>query len=73
MEDTKMNERIEELAKQAGYKHPDAVGMIEDYAYFDYEKFAKLLIKECANRIDYWESRQGEHCDDLMKHFGVEE
>ena len=37
------------------------------------EKFAELIVKECAKRIDYWESRQGEHCDDLLKHFGVEE
>jgi len=44
-----MNERIEKLAEQAGYKHPDAVGTSEDYAYFDHEKFAELIVKECAN------------------------
>ncbi len=36
-------------------------------------KFAELIVRECAQRIDYWESRQGEHADDLLKHFGVEE
>jgi len=40
---------------------------------FSKEKFAELIVKECAKRIDYWESRQGEHCDDLLKHFGVAE
>jgi cupin superfamily acireductone dioxygenase involved in methionine salvage len=42
-----MNERIQELAEQAGYKHPDAVGTCEDYAYFDHEKFAELIVREC--------------------------
>jgi hypothetical protein len=32
-----------------------------------------LIVRECAKRVDYWESRQGEHADDLLKHFGVEE
>ena len=35
------------------------------------EKFAELIVKECAQRVDYWESRQGEHTEDLLKHFGV--
>lgn len=46
-----MNERIKLLAEQAGYKHPDAVGMIEDYAYFDHEKFAELIVKECIQTL----------------------
>jgi len=36
------------------------------------EKFAELIVRECAKRVDYWESRQGEHTDDILKHFGVE-
>lgn len=36
-------------------------------------KFAELIVRECAKRVDYWESRQGEHTEDLLKHFGVEE
>ena len=63
-----MNQRIEEFAKQCyvktGSHHTD---------HFEYWKFAELIVKECANRIDYWESRQGEHSDDLLKHFGVGE
>ena len=43
-----MNERIEALAKQARYKYPDAVGLCEDYAYFDHEKFAELIVRECV-------------------------
>jgi hypothetical protein len=36
-------DEIIEMAKQAGYKHPDAVGRCEDFAYFDLEAFAKLV------------------------------
>lgn len=46
-----MNERILELAKEAGYKHPDAVGSCEDYAYFDHAKFAELIIQECTQLL----------------------
>jgi hypothetical protein len=65
-----MNERIKELAEQAGiYK----LNLSDETEYWIMEKFAELIVRECAKRIDYWESRQGEHCDDLLKHFGVEE
>ena len=67
-----MNERIDKLAEQAGYKHPDAVGRCEDYAYFDHEKFAELIVKECADVADqnggFWRG-----CGMTVKrHFGVE-
>jgi hypothetical protein len=65
-----MNERIRELAKQAGiYK----LNLSDETEYWIMEKFAELIVKECAKRVDYWESRQGEHTDDILKHFGVEE
>ena len=38
----------------------------------DRSRFAELIVRECAKRVDYWESRQGEHTEDLLKHFGVE-
>ena len=58
-----MNQRIKELALEC----------YSPYSNFDHERFAELIVRECAQRIDYWESRQGEHTDDLLKHFGVEE
>ena len=64
-----MNQRIRELAEQAGWMMGDEVEGFNTRL----EKFAELIVRECANRIDYWESRQGEHSDDLLKHFGVEE
>ena len=68
-----MNQRIKLLAEQAGIVIP------EDSEYNGHiyrntiEKFARLIVRECAQRVDYWESRQGEHTEDLLKHFGVEE
>jgi len=66
-----MNEKIKQLAEQAGYL-PDMFG-IGHWDMPECQKFAELIVRECAKRVDYWESRQGEHADDLLKHFGVEE
>jgi len=74
-----MNERIKELALQSQLVYETTDGKVynswEDYVDLtEYvEKFAELIVRECAKRVDYWESRQGEHADDLLKHFGVEE
>jgi hypothetical protein len=58
-----MNERIRELY----YECQDESQSTEQC----YQKFAELIVLECAKRVDYWESRQGEHTEDLLKHFGV--
>jgi hypothetical protein len=76
-----MNKRIKELAEQAGVfegvftKHGGVPCDLKGYGMLADEmaKFAELIVRECAKRVDYWESRQGEHADDLLKHFGVEE
>ena len=72
-----MNERIRELAEQAGLRFTQLMSNpmvpVVDGKETDLEKFAELIVRECAKRVDYWESRQGEHADDLLKHFGVKE
>ena len=75
-----MNIRIKELAEQAWDSLIDEMGDVyrEDGINWDFlhaydKRYAELIVRECANRIDYWESRQGEHSNDLLKHFGVEE
>ena len=70
-----MNERIYTLAEQTGATrwNDELNGNSIDFSPEQFEKFAELIVKECAQRIDYWESRQGEHCEDLLKHFGVTE
>ena len=77
-----MNERIKELAKEAGYKHPEAVGSCEDYAYFDHEKFAEVIVQKCVSivalhGITNFENRDiSWACENIVKevkeHFGVE-
>ena len=39
-------EEIIEMARQCGYKNPDAVGSCEDFAYFNLETFAKLVAEK---------------------------
>ena len=77
-----MNKRIiminEEAIKYAQESLNDIAvvnksGIMYNYNDLYTEKFAELIVQECAKRVDYWESRQGEHADDLLKHFGVEE
>jgi len=58
-----MNDRIRELYLESLDESQST--------QFCYQKFAKLIVKECAKRVDYWESRQGEHSEDLLNHFGV--
>ena len=40
-----MNERIKELAEQAGSTHKTSLGVYQFYAY-EIEQFAELIIKE---------------------------
>ena len=63
-----MNERIRELAEQAGF---DAVSMVAFDIGQDLEKFAELIVKECiaVHEDDYGVDIIG---DVLKKHFGVE-
>jgi len=60
-----MNERIKQLAEQCGH-YSDYEGWI-----FDKEKFAQLIVRECAKRSE--ELGQPEVGKGLMIHFGVEE
>jgi len=68
-----MNERIQELAVQAGFLNKDEESI---------EYFAELIVRECANHCDLlldhkisseW-SRGTHDCSRAIKqHFGVEE
>ena len=70
-----MNERIRELAEQATtiVEMVGPQGYASSYANFDREKFALLIVKECADvatiNNHQWESA-GSY---VLKHFGVEE
>jgi hypothetical protein len=71
-----MNERIKQLAEQAGFYNM-GIGLIigiEEY----HQKFAELIVRECAG-ICFSEAEGhnmafGEHCGIIIKeHFGVDE
>jgi hypothetical protein len=72
-----MNERIRELAEQATsiVEMVGPQGYTSSYANFDREKFAELIVRECA-RV-YWNiddgEIHGEYVKALKEHFGVEE
>jgi hypothetical protein len=77
-----MNEKIKALAKQAGWNPArPPYGKFSQYDEFDHEKFAELIVRECANHCDLlldhkisseW-SRGTHDCSRAIKqHFGVE-
>ena len=66
-----MNKRIQELAEQCWKERP------ADQLHFDTEKFAELIVRECAKEaFNFWcyqvdcsdESAQSH----IKKHFGIE-
>ena len=83
-----MNERIKELAEQAGLKHHNWITNESnvkdgDFKYprlEDYEKFAELIVRECvqvcADRGKHHDGLYSAWADDcskrIGKHFGVE-
>ena len=64
-----MNERIKELAKQAGFLNKDEESI---------EYFAELIVKECIDLVEGY-TKQRTHTtfykaeEQIRKHFGVEE
>ena len=61
-----MNERIKQLAEQTAWRYDNGERQFADDS--DIEKFAELIVKECA--------LQCVHNEDMAlieKHFGVEE
>jgi len=78
-----MNERIQQLAEQAGFI--DRGNNHTAYMNFDHEKFAELIVRECAEQIiakgtdwvDFAPSQTGvrpEYWDmaqQIKQHFGV--
>jgi hypothetical protein len=78
-----MNERIKELADQAnawcpeGYPSPEggdaAWKNLVIFEKADLEKFAQLIVRECANISNQAEKQCQHPGTQIMKHFGVTE
>jgi hypothetical protein len=67
-----MNERIETLAKAAGYDMINKAAMRA--LGFDVEKFAELIVQECCSAIrldDVFNG--GKFQRTILEHFGVKE
>ena len=71
-----MNERIRELAEQATsiVEMVGPEGYTSSYAKFDREKFAELIVRECAKVADLADENSCEWIGgNILTHFGVEE
>ena len=67
-----MNERIKELAEQAGSTHKQNLGVYQFYTD-ELEKFAELIVKECAGVALMSNGNNLYVCELIKEHFGVEE
>ena len=66
-----MNERIKELEKQC-WSHRVDGALIDGHLHFDRQKFAELIVRECANIAEEVDGDyRARKC--VLEHFGVEE
>ena len=67
-----MNERIKQLAEQAGFKvnwqHED----VQALKMARFEKFAELIVRECIGIADEYDGVGSTIVGRIEKHFGVE-
>jgi len=71
-----MNERIEYCLYEAGLTAQGCWEELDDYAKEGIERFAKLIIKECADLVDDPEDHDDLYVSDgdmIKKHFGVDD
>ena len=66
-----MNERIETLAKAAGYDMINKAAMRA--LGFDVEKFAELIVRECADIGQRYADGNYEVPNQILEYFGMEE
>ena len=67
-----MNERIRELHSQCKVCDKDTV------LYFDYERFAELIVRECASELIRWKDEPFPYDPEfgaklIKQHFGIKE
>ena len=67
-----MNERIRKLAEQATTYIEPTSNSGEGWI-FDKEKFADLIVRECANWIDRQDESRCPYGVDLLEHFEVKQ
>jgi hypothetical protein len=62
-----MNKRIKELAEQATTEESDG------FKYFDKEKFAELIVQQCADIGERYADGNYEVRNQILEHFGMQE
>ena len=68
-----MNKRIRELVEQAqDWADAHAPYASEEHEYF-VEKFAELIVRECANIGERYADGNYEVYNQILEHFGVEQ
>jgi hypothetical protein len=68
-----MNERIKELKEQAMEWVPNQIDPDIKIRLLNAEKFAELIVRECADIGHLYEGGEYEVRNQIMAHFGVEE
>ena len=71
-----MNERIRELAEQAGLEFDDDLALESEPIYYttqkDLEKFAELIVRECIRLCDQVDVVGADECiDNIKEHFEI--
>ena len=72
-----MNERIKELYSEAAlyaFNQRFIPGVVRELQEVITEKFAELIVRECANRASWaQDTNEQDIGGEVLKHFGVEE
>jgi hypothetical protein len=72
-----MNQRIQQLAEQAGLRFTklmcNPMVPVVDGKETDLEKFAELIVQECVGIADEYDGVGSTIVSRIEKHFGVEE
>tara|TARA_R110000868_G_scaffold67090_1_gene199470 strand:+ start:416 stop:640 length:225 start_codon:yes stop_codon:yes gene_type:complete len=70
-----MNERIAELHNQCIVREHRGTTAFDSYVVdrFDSDKFAELIVQECANVGERYADGNYEVYNQIMAHFGLEE
>lgn len=64
-----MNKKIKELAEQAGFKLDD----LSDEVYIPLEKFAELLIRDCAKPVsNLYKQGGGTYGETILKKYNID-
>ena len=68
-----MNERLKQLAIEAKLIAPEYNGFDHTRLSISQQKFAELIVRECADIADEYDGVGSTIVSRIQKHFGVEE